>query len=203
MNDASKNDSVLTTPFKSGADDAGVPGKVAMGCWALVLVVASLGGCIQLACLMPFAALAVALAATLKLRHAIAAMVVIWLLNQAVGFGLYHFPHTFDTIGWGVMIGVAAVLSTVTAWAIIRQAAFAPKPIRVVVGFFAAFAVYELILLAATPVLGGLATFTPTIVATIGLENALWLAGLVVLNELLALAVRPWLGASALVARAS
>src|SRR5699024_9374246 len=118
-----------------------------------------------------------------------------------VGFGLYNFPHTFDTIGWGVAIGIASVTSTVTASAVVRRASFAPKPLRVVAGLAAAFAVYELLLLAATPVLGGLATFAPGIVAKIGLDNALWLAGLVVLNELLAFAVRPWLGASALVVR--
>ena len=50
-----------------------------------------------------------------------------------------------------------------------------------------ATASYELLLLAATPVLGGASSFTPAIVARLGLTGAAWLAGLVATCEIVRL----------------
>ena len=47
----------------------------------------------------------------------------------------------------------------------------------------AAFTVYELVLLAATPFLGGEGAFTAAIVGRIGMLNILWLIGLVAACE--------------------
>jgi hypothetical protein len=33
----------------------------------------------------------------------------VWLANQAIGFGLLHYPWTASSFGWGVTIGVAAL----------------------------------------------------------------------------------------------
>jgi hypothetical protein len=41
---------------------------------------------------VPFAAFAAATAGTLPLRRALGTMVVIWLANQAVGFGALGYP---------------------------------------------------------------------------------------------------------------
>jgi hypothetical protein len=53
--------------------------------------------------------------------------------------------------------------------------------------FVLAYAAYELVLLAATPVLGGEGAFTAAIVARIGLTGAVWLAGLVAACEIVRL----------------
>lgn len=152
-------------------------------------------------CLMPFTALAVALAATTRLRTALAAIAGLWTINQFVGFAFLDFPHTADAFGWGVVIALGALAATLVAAAVIRRAPIAGKAARVLLAFVLAFVTYEALLLAATPALGGLATFTPAIVGTIAFENALWLAAFVLGNEALARAVRPWLGRGVLIAR--
>jgi hypothetical protein len=49
------------------------------------------------------------------------------------------------------------------------------------------YGVYELALLAATPLLGGADSFTAAIVAQIGVSNAAWLIGLVAACEIVRL----------------
>ena len=53
----------------------------------------------------------------------------------------------------------------------------------------AAYVAYEIALFAFTPVLGGAAAFTITIIARIGLLNVLWMIGLVLAYELVRLFV--------------
>ena len=57
----------------------------ACGGWQRFSVVA-LAGSSLMTCAVPFAALGVALAATVKWRHAVYALAGIWVVNQAVGF---------------------------------------------------------------------------------------------------------------------
>jgi hypothetical protein len=64
---------------------------------------------------VPFAAFAAATAGTLPLRRALGTMVVIWLANQAVGFGALGYPWTLNTALWGLAMGATAVLATLTA----------------------------------------------------------------------------------------
>ena len=54
-----------------------------------ILAVAAVGGSLALTCVAPFVAFAVATAGTLRLGSALGTMVVIWLANQAVGFGAF------------------------------------------------------------------------------------------------------------------
>jgi len=56
------------------------------------------------------------------------------------------------------------------------------------IAFVAAYATYELALLAATPFLGGEGAFTAAIVTRIGLTSAAWLIGLVAICEIVRLA---------------
>jgi hypothetical protein len=61
-------------------------------------------------------------------------------------------------------------------------------PLMLAIAFVAAYAAYELALLAVTPVLGGEGAFTAAIVTRIGLASAAWLIGLVAVCEIVRLA---------------
>jgi hypothetical protein len=164
--------------------------------WLVVLALAGLSGSLVLACIAPFVALAVALAGTVRLAAALRAMTMIWLANQFVGFAFYHFPRTPITTFWGLAIGAAALLTTALTAKLLKRANALPIFPRIALGFVVAFAVYETGLFLAALFLGGIETFSPAIIAKIGLVNLLWLIGFVGLNELVALLTRQWLRAT-------
>ena len=170
------------------------PSFMANFIWLLVLTLAALGATVALSCVTPFAALAVALAGTVGLRASLRVTIGVWLANQLIGFGLFHFPGTFETFLMGVAIGAAAVLGTIAAWIILNRWRSRRVLLRLGLALAVSFATYELTLLAAVVFLGDLETFRPAIVAELGLVNAVSLAGMIALNEVLAALCRPWLG---------
>lgn len=139
------------------------------------------------ACATPFAALAVVAAAMLPLRPALLVVTGAWLVNQSIGFGVLHYPIDGSTIAWGLVIGAAALLATIAASSILRMLPQGRTPLMLALALVAAYAVYELALLAATPLLGGEGAFTAAIVTRIGLTSAAWLAGLVATCEIVRL----------------
>lgn len=137
------------------------------------------------ACATPFAAFAVVAAAMLPLRQALPVVSGAWLVNQTIGFGALHYPIDGSTIAWGFVIGAAALLSTAAASTVLRMLPRGRTPLMITL--VAAYAVYELALLAAMPFLGGEGAFSAAIVARIGLTSAAWLAGLVAVCEIVRL----------------
>lgn len=151
-------------------------------CVAL-LVAACASASLVFACAAPFAAFAVLAAAVMPLRSAVAAIGVVWLANQAIGFGLLGYPRTLDAAAWGLVLGIAAAIATVVATALFHRLAHLGRLAIYPLALVASFASYELCLLAATPVLGGAGAFAVDIVGQIALVNAVWLAGLVAVYE--------------------
>ncbi|MGH6974572.1 MAG: hypothetical protein ACRED6_08095, partial [Stellaceae bacterium] len=89
------------------------------------------------------------------------------------------------SIGWGVAIGVAALLATAAAAAVAQTGL--RHWLRLVLAFVAAFAVYEIALALVALATGELAEFAPATVARLAALDAAWLAALVVLRETLTL----------------
>ena len=125
--------------------------------WIALVGIASLALSRAFACAMPFAALASLAAFTLRRRDGVVLVLFAWVANQAVGFGLLHYPHTASTIGWGLAIGVAAVAALAASTAVTALAASEPVGRRAggslwsaPLGLVAAFGAYELVLFAAT-----------------------------------------------------
>jgi len=162
------------------------PRLAPMFCFALLTLSCALAS-FALACATPFAAFAVVAAAMLPLRPALLVITGAWLVNQTIGFGVLHYPIDGSTIAWGFAIGAAALLSTVAASAVLRMLPQGRAPLVLAIALVAAYAVYELALLAATPFLGGEGAFTTAIVMRIGLTSAVWLAGLVAACEIVRL----------------
>jgi len=140
-----------------------------------------------LACATPFAAFSVVAAAMLPLRPALLVVTGAWLVNQCIGFGALHYPIDSSTMAWGFVIGAAALVATAASSAVLRMLPQGRTPLMLAITFVAAYAAYELVLLAATPILGGEGAFTAAIVARIGLTSAVWLAGLVAACEIVRL----------------
>ncbi|MBR0817778.1 hypothetical protein [Bradyrhizobium liaoningense] len=139
------------------------------------------------ACATPFAAFAVVAAAMLPLRPALLVVTGAWLVNQSIGFGVLHYPVDGSTIAWGFVIGAAVLLSTAAASTVLRMLPQSRALLMLAIALVAAYAAYELTLLAATPFLGGEGAFTAAIVTRIGLTSAVWLASLVAACEIVRL----------------
>jgi hypothetical protein len=78
---------------------------------------------------------------------------VTWIANQAVGFGILRYPHTWNTAAWGITIGVGAMFATMLAVGIGSVLRPFGWLMAVPAAFAAAFAGYEITLYAATAVL--------------------------------------------------
>lgn len=176
--------------------------RAARRIWTAILTIAAIGATFALSCVTPFAALAVALAGTVGLRASLRVMTVVWFANQVIGFGFFHFPLTANAFLWGIAIGVAALGTTAVASVAMKYTASA-TPIRLGFVLLLTFAIYEVTLLAAAVFLGGFETFQLSIVGQLGWINAASLVAMVVLNELAAALLKPWLGKIPRLARAS
>jgi hypothetical protein len=162
--------------------------------WMLILTMAVIGATLTLSCVTPFAALAVALAGTVGLRASLRIVTVVWLANQIVGFVFFHFPHTANTFLWGIAISGAALVTTIVASVVMKYASGWATPLRLGLAVLVAFGIYEMSLLRAAVLLGGLATFRPAIVGQLAFINIISLGGMVALNEIVVAVGKPWLG---------
>lgn len=156
-------------------------------CFALLTASCALAS-FALACATPFAAFAVIAAAMLPLRPALLVVTGAWLVNQGIGFGALHYPVHGNTMLWGLVIGVAALAATAASAAILRLLPQSSTPLVLALALIGGYAAYELVLLAATPFLGGAGSFTAAVFGRIGLLNVAWLIGLVAACEIVRLA---------------
>ena len=170
--------------------------------WMVILTIAVIGATFALSCVTPFAALAVALAGTVGLRASLRVVTVVWFANQVIGFVFFLFPLTPNAFLWGFAIGVAALITTAVAAVAVKYTTSSPAPLRLGLALLLSFAIYEMTLLAAALFLGGFETFAPSIVAQLAWINAASLVAMVVLNEVAAALLRPWLGRMPRLARA-
>jgi hypothetical protein len=151
----------------------------------LVAVTAVLTGVFT--CITPFAAFAAVAATTLSRRDAVILAVIVWLTNQAVGFGVLSYPWTASTLAWGVAIGAAAVAGTLAAHGVVGRLGTLSPFARTVAAFGAAFGFYELTMYTlALSVLGGTRAFTPAIIGQVLLVNAVAVVGVAGLYQLIA-----------------
>jgi hypothetical protein len=180
-------------PF-GAARQIAYPSLLASLVWDVTLTLAVIFGSLALSCVAPLSALAVALAATLGLRASLATMALVWLVNQAIGFTLFHFPRTMNSFGWGLAIGIAALMITAAARWAVRSTASRSAPLRLGIALVVTFVVYEAVLRLAAVILGGSDMFTLRIVSEVAWVNAAWFVAMVGLNEIVAALCKPWLG---------
>ena len=158
------------------------PRYVPLFCFALLTAACAFAS-FAFACATPFAAFAVVAAAMLPLGPALFVVAAAWLFNQAIGFGCLGYPIDTHTILWGFAIGAAALTATATSTFVLRSLRQSGTPVALGFALIGAYAAYELVLFAATPILGGAGAFTLTIVGRLGVLSLLWLIGLVAACE--------------------
>ena len=161
-------------------------GLVTRQSWFLpvVLVGISAVSSWEFACITPFVAFAVAAGYVLSAWAAVLTVMTIWLVNQAIGFGVLGYPWTVNTILRGFAIGAAALLAAVLACATLRLG-FRNNVTAIGAAFVSAFGAYEGGLFVVTFALGGQDAFTPAIVGHVALLNLGWTVGLIGTYEIL------------------
>lgn len=156
--------------------------------WLVLVGAATLLLSRTLACATPFAGLGALAAVTLGRRDGILLVSMAWVGNQAVGFGLLHYPLDAPTLAWGAAIGVASL----AGWAGARaMTGFAGGWVAVALCLPAGFAAYEGVLLAATLLLpSAQGAVAPAVMAQLLLVNGAAF-GLLLLARRLAAGVMP------------
>ena len=125
----------------------------------------------------------------LPLSAALPVVLAAWIVNQAIGFGVLGYPMEMNTLLWGLAIGVAALAATAVSARVPRLLPAGGRAATLTLAVIAAYAVYEIVLLAFAPALGGSGALTMTIIARLGLLNVLWMLGLVAACEIAALLI--------------
>ena len=143
-----------------------------------------------LACATPFAAFAVVAVAMLPLSSALVMMAAVWFINQAIGFGALNYPLDATTVLWGTVILAAALAAASAAKFVLLLLSRSANPVALGAALVGAYAAFEVVLVAATPFLGGVGDFTAAIVGHLGVLNVLWLIGLVAACGIVQLVVR-------------
>jgi hypothetical protein len=149
--------------------------------WGGILTVLTVISTLAVACGTPFAALATLAALFLPRRDAFALIAVNWLANQAIGFGLLHYPLNWDCYRGGIDLAIAALLSTMAA--MLAQGALrnVATAVRAIGSFAVAFLAYEGTLFAISPSVSG-ADFSAPVVRYIFYVNAVAFVGLLLLQ---------------------
>jgi len=174
---------ILHSPATSSARLAPVEPRLAPLFCLLLLTAACALASFAFACATPFAAFAVVAAAMLPLRSALAVATAAWIVNQGIGFGFLGYPVDANTILWGLAIGLAALVATATSVLVLRSLQRTTGFAAMGLAWIGAYAAYELVLFAATPILGGAGAFALAIVGRLGVLSMLWLIGLIAACE--------------------
>lgn len=153
--------------------------------WLTLLVASSVALTLGFACAVPFAAFAAAAALTLDRRSALFLVTAVWLANQVVGYAVLDYPWTWNSVAWGVVLGVVSVLATMAAQTIVEHLRRRVPIVRWAAVFLGAFVIFEAgLFLVAAALLGGSEDFAPSVVAYVFAINAAGFAGLLILSRL-------------------
>lgn len=154
------------------------------GLWIALLTGATIIGSFIFACATPFPALGALAALFMPRRDAFVLTLINWLANQIIGYGFLHYPQTFDSFAWGAVIGVSAVLGTAAAMGMRSLTQRTGWVASAVLSFIAAFAVYQVVLYAATAFLSDDGGSSAKVIAYVAEINGLAFAGLLVLQAI-------------------
>lgn len=166
-------------------DQNSITPAAATALWIALIAALCVGGSTVFACAAPFAAIGALAAAKMERLSGLMLVLVAWIANQAVGFGLLDYPHTATTYAWGGAIGLGALVGFGAARVIVE--AGKPPALSLVLGFITAFVAYQTTLYAASFALGGSDyAFSGEVVWYVLKVNVLSFAGLLILQRLAA-----------------
>ncbi|MDR3534076.1 MAG: hypothetical protein P4L90_26360 [Rhodopila sp.] len=158
------------------------PSRAERAIWIALIVTSGICLSTFFACATPFAALAALAALKLNRRDAAAIVGLVWLANQAIGYGFLGYPWTWDSAAWGVAIGVSAGFAVLAARGLSTTR---PASLAVSLPFMAAFAAFELGLYVAGFMLPGSdGAFSASVIGHVFLINLVTLAVLMAVYHL-------------------
>jgi len=156
--------------------------------WIAIVSIAAVAGSYVFACAAPLVAVATAAAITLPARQGLTLVLLCWVANQAIGYGLLDYPIDASSIGWGVVLGLAALVAWGSACITLRQAKSYGIWIAAPTAFATAFIANQGFMWAvAHTSLGGITGFTPAIIAQVLSINMVAAAGFAAMHNLLRL----------------
>jgi len=171
--------------LKLERDDDAAAKYVAPMLWVALIAALSVGGSYVYACAAPFAAVSALAARKMDRATGLTLVLLAWLANQIVGYGLLDYPLTANSFAWGGAIGLGAVAALFAArmvgkfcWGNIAATA---------ASFAGAFVAYESTLYLASFGLGGSDAFSFDIVARVLLINAVAFAAILALYAVVGL----------------
>ena len=155
----------------------------AVSIWSAVLGTSAVFGSYFFACVFPFAAIATIAAMTLDMRRGLALVGATWGANQIVGFALMDYPQTFETAALGVSLGLGAL----AAYGVARLIAEGQPlvSLRSLTALVSAFIAYQVVIFGGAIAFGGVDNFSPTIIAGVALNDAVWFIGLTAIGAAL------------------
>jgi hypothetical protein len=175
-------DSGQMNPIRIIRDDRLEPTRMERALWIILTVAGGLCLSPFFACVTPFAALATLAALKLSWRDAIGVVLMVWLANQAIGYGLLAYPWTWDSAAWGFAIGASTVLAVLAARGLSTTR---PAPLAISLPFVGAFVAFQLgLYLAAFVLPGSEMAFSVAVVGHVFLINAITLCGLMAVYQL-------------------
>lgn len=153
--------------------------------WPASLGLSTIFGCLIFACIFPFAAFAALAALTMKPRYAMLLLTAVWGVNQAIGFFVLSFPWDAQAAGHGIAILAAMLLAYGAATTALRLGKGSNRIVSAAAALAAAFAVQQIALRAYAQFGGGAENFSADIVMAVGMNDALWFAGLLALRYII------------------
>lgn len=154
--------------------------------WIGLVTVASVVLTGVYACALPLAALAAFAALDVERRDGLLLIGSVWLANQLLGFLALGYPHDFQAYAWGVAMLGATIVAYLAARQVLSTFAGSSKALAVVLGLVMAFAAYQILLYAATYVIGGgTDAFAMSIVQQLAIVNAISFAVLLIAHRIL------------------
>lgn len=136
----------------------------------------------------PLVAFAAMSGVTLNRRRAIATALLLWLVNQAIGFGLRGYPLSATAFTWGALMGLGTLL--VVAFASIRpgfsQLSWAGHALWIAIALIGGFALYQGLIMLAYPAMADGHFMSWEIIGQLFVKQVMW-TGAIALGHGLAL----------------
>jgi hypothetical protein len=152
--------------------------------WLILLPLSSLVFSLGFACATPLAAFGALAAVALSKRDGLILCGAVWLVNQVVGYSLLGYSWNINSITWGLALGGATILASLSSRWIYRRSN-TRYFFRLIAAFIAAFAVFQVSLyLIELFVLGGVQDSAVDVVTRVLAINAGAFVGLLALHWL-------------------
>ncbi|MEM6435561.1 MAG: hypothetical protein AAF773_17170 [Cyanobacteria bacterium P01_D01_bin.115] len=135
----------------------------------------------------PLVAFAFISGLVLTQRRAIAVAMLIWMINQAVGFGLRGYPLTGNAFTWGALMGLGTLLVvTFASWRPgFAQTTWMGHGLWLAIALLVGFGLYQGLILLVHPLMADGHWMDWAIVMQLGVKQMIWAGTIAIVHSLL------------------